>query len=298
MADPTEIVLSTGFLAAAGIFAGAMVIRESRMGKRVVETAEWGTDGGAEVVDPAPEGKWRVSVSIYEWRDLAGVGFIFVVFAGLILSSVSATRPADFKVEAGDLWMNIGFQFLMAGVISLLVIQRIGIVDWLGLRWRAWPAVVWIAPGAVLCMWLVFLVLQRFGYVEWMEALGVETVQDSVKMLQKERDPLLLGLMSFGAVVAAPLCEELVFRGYLYPVMKKFSGVWPAAVASALLFGCAHGSLTALLPLFLFGFLLVMIYERTGSLWAPISAHFAFNAVTVTYQMAIRLGWLPIESGT
>jgi hypothetical protein len=127
-----------------------------------------------------------------------------------------------------------------------------------------------------------------------MESLGVETVQDTVMLLQKSEDPLVLGLMAFAAVVAAPLCEEIVFRGYFYPVLKRFAGVWPAALCSALVFASAHGNLTAMLPLLIFGILLVWIYEKTGSLWAPIAVHFCFNGATVMVQLAARYYEIPI----
>jgi membrane protease YdiL (CAAX protease family) len=128
-----------------------------------------------------------------------------------------------------------------------------------------------------------------------MESLGVETVQDTVKLLQESDDPLVLALMVFTAVIVAPVCEEVVFRGYLYPVLKKFGGIAVATLCSALIFAAAHGSVTALLPLFLFGALLVFLYEKTGSLWAPIAAHLCFNGATVVVQFAVRYSEIPIE---
>jgi len=40
--------------------------------------------------------------------------------------------------------------------------------------------------------------------------------------------------------------------------------------------------------LFLFGLVLVMLYEKTGSLWLPVASHFLFNAATVAVQLAAR----------
>jgi membrane protease YdiL (CAAX protease family) len=179
--------------------------------------------------------------------------------------------------------------------VLAFVVRRVSPVEWLGLRWRAWPWVLVIAPCAVLAMWAVFGGLHYSGYVEWMESLGVETVQDTVRLLQDSEDPLVLGLMAGAAVLAAPLCEEIVFRGYFYPVLKRFAGAWPAAIASSLVFACAHGNLTAALPLFLFGALLVLLYEKTGSLWAPIAVHFCFNGATVVVQFASRVLGIPID---
>lgn len=42
--------------------------------------------------------------------------------------------------------------------------------------------------------------------------------------------------------ISAGICEELVFRGYLQQQFARFTGrVWIGVVASALVFGCAHG---------------------------------------------------------
>jgi membrane protease YdiL (CAAX protease family) len=101
--------------------------------------------------------------------------------------------------------------------------------------------------------------------------------------------------MAFAAVIAAPFCEEIVFRGYFYPVMKKFGGMSVATLSSSLVFASAHGSVTALLPLFIFGCVLVFLYEKTGSLWAPIAAHLCFNGATVLVQLVVRYYEIPIE---
>jgi membrane protease YdiL (CAAX protease family) len=164
------------------------------------------------------------------------------------------------------------------------------------LRWPAWRWVFLIAPSAVLSMWVFFGILQGSGFMEWMESLGVEAVQDSVKLLQTSTDPAIIGLMVFAAVVAAPLCEEIVFRGYFYPTAKKFVGPWAAGICSALVFAAAHGSLAALLPLFVFGCVLVFIYEKTGSLWAPVAVHFCFNGATVLIQMIARYYNLSLDA--
>jgi hypothetical protein len=236
----------------------------------------------------------RVPVWFYRPLDLAGVAIVFAVFSGLVMTSLR-TKAAVPALDHGALLVNIGFQFLMAGLVVVMAARRVDLICWLGLRWQGWPWVLLIAPGAVAFMWLVFGGMQFSGYVKWMESLGVETVQDTVKLLQESEDPLMIGLLAFAAVIAAPLCEEIVFRGYFYPVLKKFAGAWPAAICSAMVFAAAHGSLTALLPLFIFGGVLVFLYEKTGSLWAPIAAHFCFNGATVLVQLVVRYYEIPIN---
>lgn len=290
--DPTTLVISAAFVVAALIFPVAAVFGALR---RVPQSAESDPLEPPRVLPPPlPFGK--VSVGPYQPLDLLPVALIFAAFSLLVVSSLSAPASPDRELAVSDLVMNIGFQIFIAGMVLVYMTRRTTTADWLGLRWPAWPKVFFIAPASVFGMWLIFGVLQACGYMQWMESLGVETVQESVKLLQTTEDPTVLWLMALAAVLVAPLCEELLFRGYLYPVAKKYTGPWLAACSSALFFAAAHGNLSALLPLFLFGLLLVWIYEKTGSLWAPIAVHFCFNSATVIVQMAARHFNIPLDA--
>lgn len=290
--DPTSLVISAAFVVAALIFPVVAVIGALR---RVPQSAESDPFEPSRVLPPPlPFGK--VSVVHYQPLDLLPVALIFSAFSLLVVSSLSAPASPERELAASDLVMNIGFQIFIAGTVLVYMMRRTTAADWLGLRWPAWPKVFFIAPASVMGMWQIFGVLQACGYMQWMESLGAETMQESVKLLQTTEDPAVLWLMALAAVLVAPLCEELLFRGYLYPVAKKFTGPWLAACSSALFFAAAHGNLSAMLPLFLFGLLLVWIYEKTGSLWAPIAVHFCFNGATVTVQMAARYFNIPLDA--
>lgn len=302
MGDPTELVLTYCFAAAFGLAAFSIAFRSVVAGRRVDPVSLEEANGESPYESPRTAGLppalpvGKVPVEIYRVVDLLGVGFVFAVFAGLILTSVQAAKDTVPVLNPAALLLNIGFQFFIAGIVAVFVVPRVGLVRWLGLRWPGWPWVLLIAPGAVFGMWMIFGGLQISGYVEWMESLGVETVQDTVKLLQESKDPLVLVLMAVAAVIAAPVCEEIVFRGYFYPVLKRFGGMWPAAICSALVFASAHGSLTALLPLFIFGGVLVFVYEKTGSIWAPMAVHCCFNGATVAVQILARYYDLPLEA--
>ena len=279
--DLTHLVISAAFVVAGMIFALAASIGGLRRLSRISDTSQ-----GRELPPPLPFGKVRVG--LYGSLDLLPLILIFSAFSWLVVSSLQASASADRELAVSDLVVNIAFQIFIAAMVMIYMARRTAIADWLGLRWSAWPKMFLVGPASVIGMWLVFGVLEASGYMRWMQSLGAETVQESVKLLRTTEDPAVLGLMGFAAVVVAPLCEELLFRGYLYPVAKKFTGPWLAACSSGLFFAAAHGNLTALLPLFLFGLLLVWIYEKTGSLWAPIAVHFCFNSATVIVQILDR----------
>jgi uncharacterized protein len=85
---------------------------------------------------------------------------------------------------------------------------------------------------------------------------------------------LLLAL----AVVAAPIAEEFLFRGWVYTSLRFHWGLWPALLASSALFAFAHYEGTHLYALAVFpiGLALGAIRERSGSIKLSIAYH-AFN---------------------
>ena len=84
--------------------------------------------------------------------------------------------------------------------------------------------------------------------------------------------------------IVAPICEELLFRGFIFRTLSNWRGPWPAALATGALFGLVHG-LSApavdLLPLALLGVVLCLLYQWTGSLYPCIAVHMINNAIAL-----------------
>jgi membrane protease YdiL (CAAX protease family) len=96
-----------------------------------------------------------------------------------------------------------------------------------------------------------------------------------------------LGVLAVCALttVIAPICEELLFRGFIFRSLSNWSGPWPAAAMTGILFGLLHG-LSApavdLAPLALLGFLLCAVYHWSGSLYPCIALHAINNALALS----------------
>ena len=177
---------------------------------------------------------------------------------------------------------------MMAALVPLLLFWRANVVEFLGLRWVEWRWVFLIAPVFVLGM---FAVNATFYVTGWhqrvMEVFG-GGAQEMVKMMRETGDVKMIAASVFAAVVVAPIAEELIFRGYIYPVVKRFSERWFAALFSAMLFGVIHFNLVSFPVLVVMGVVLVMLYERTGSIWPPIACHALFNAVSMVFILLSR----------
>jgi membrane protease YdiL (CAAX protease family) len=87
----------------------------------------------------------------------------------------------------------------------------------------------------------------------------------------------LLPLIGIGVVLTAPISEEIFFRGFIYGAFRKRLSVLPAALFSGALFSCAHLDPGLFIPFALVGAVLANTYERSGTLYAPITVHFLFN---------------------
>ena len=106
-----------------------------------------------------------------------------------------------------------------------------------------------------------------------------ENLQEIVQTLMTNDDISLKIAIALSAIIFAPLIEEVIFRGYLYPVIKRFSHPIFSCVITSLLFAVIHSNLEGLMPLFLLAIVLTIFYEISKSIWVPILMHACFNGV-------------------
>lgn len=83
------------------------------------------------------------------------------------------------------------------------------------------------------------------------------------------------------AAIAAPIVEELLFRGLIYKRLRyHLSSTW-CILISAAVFGLIHGNIVQFVYAFLVGTLLAYVYEKFKTIWAPILIHGMANLSSV-----------------
>ncbi len=132
----------------------------------------------------------------------------------------------------------------------------------------------------LLLMLIPGLIMDNLKISEWIsEVTGAPLLQDVVTSIQD--GPFAIQLITMAmAIFVAPITEEIFFRGFVYNILKKWSGAAPAAIASSFLFGIVHTSLPQLIPLTIFALIQCWAYEKARSLWLPIVLHMLFNATS------------------
>lgn len=118
---------------------------------------------------------------------------------------------------------------------------------------------------------LAIKTMRHFG-AEPTEQLALTALRNSGTIPQF----IALGIVT---VLLAPIAEELLFRGVLYPAVKQRGYPRAALWGTSALFAAIHFNVAIFVPLLLLAVLLVWLYEKTDNLLAPIAAHVAFNAI-------------------
>ncbi len=87
--------------------------------------------------------------------------------------------------------------------------------------------------------------------------------------------------------IAAPLREELLFRGIIFERLRCVLPFFWAAAGSAAFFGLIHGNLLQGIYAFLMGLILAWLYEKKGRLLEPVIFHSTANLTSLLIQEVI-----------
>jgi len=129
---------------------------------------------------------------------------------------------------------------------------------------------------------------------------GMEELEKALRALEASAAQVtetVLSTNSIGGLFINVFCialipalgEEFLFRGIIQQIFAKWSknphlGIWLAAA----LFSALHMQFYGFVPRFLLGGMLGYLFWFSGSIWVPIAAHFANNAIAIILTYAIQ----------
>jgi uncharacterized protein len=218
---------------------------------------------------------WMAPAALVGGLVLSVIGSLIIDLpaAALGVDITSSHTPAGLVI-ADTIVQDIGFV-----LIAVLLARTGGRVarSWqFGLRpprlRRLWTVLL---PIALLLLFVIFSVI-------WAGLLQESTKEKLLEQLGANEGTTLLLLSAALTCVVAPVCEEFLFRGFIFTALRNWKGTWPAAIITGLLFGGVHvGSapLVDLVPLAFLGFGLCLLYRITGSLYPCIAAHSLNNSI-------------------
>jgi membrane protease YdiL (CAAX protease family) len=125
-------------------------------------------------------------------------------------------------------------------------------------------------------MVLAFLAGQSLAL--WLYALGGSAEFDESTRARHDAGPVVVLVL---ALVAAPLAEEVIFRGLLYPLLRRRAGIVASALITAAVFAAMHGNMVQFASSLPLAVLLALVYERVRAVWPCVLIHLGFNVAAV-----------------
>jgi len=233
-------------------------------------------------VRPAPdEPAFRPGVALGAWL----AAFVFSNVGAVVLLNVLGYGGTD--SDTWPIWLIGVLQIpLWIGLIGALVLvsRRLGTGNFrrdYGLRFL--PIDVIGIPIGVLTQ-LVFVQVLYWA----LPFIDRDEVSESAESLTSRAEGWGVVLLTLLVVVAAPVVEELFFRGLVLRSIQARYSDWLAVVGSAVLFALVHFQPVQLPALILFGVVVGYLALRTKRLGMSIFAHAGFNATTIVYLLASR----------
>ena len=185
-----------------------------------------------------------------------------------------------------------GFGTVLLGTLSFQGVAWVLIYFFLRLHQAHWREVFGLhksqlARGLRLALLTVLLVLPIAWCLQQISVVVLEKIgfppepETAVTLLTGAKSWWTRVYLGAFAVVIAPVAEEFIFRGVLYPFVKQLGYPRCAWIGVNLLFALIHMDTAAIVPLFVLALALTWLYERTDNLLAPIAAHSLFNAANL-----------------
>jgi membrane protease YdiL (CAAX protease family) len=132
-------------------------------------------------------------------------------------------------------------------------------------------ACIFLPVGNAL-QWASYRVMENYLSAKPQEQEAVQTLRVAVSWVERAT----LGGVT---ILVAPVAEEVLFRGIIYPWIKQAGFPRLALWITSIVFAAIHSNLMIFLPLLLLALALTVLYEKTNNLLAPIIAHALFNGM-------------------
>jgi uncharacterized protein len=244
----------------------------------LVERETWETAGDMEAnLTAAGVERPRDRFPYANWGPLfALLGVPLALVTGVVLGIpglLFGVDPDGSLTTAGTIIGQFGAELGFLLVPAVIAAQRGAktlpdVLARLGVRRFDFSALKWM--GAAFLAYFAFAVLY-----------GLLITEPKQEDIATTLGPLPFQILLI--VIAAPICEEVCFRGMLFGGLRERLSTIAAALVSATVFGALHApeGITVVLPLIAFGFVLALLYEKTGSIVPGILLHVLNNSIAL-----------------
>ncbi|GAC1567417.1 MAG: hypothetical protein NVS3B14_13410 [Ktedonobacteraceae bacterium] len=160
------------------------------------------------------------------------------------------------------------------------------VFDALGFRKTSLRNAAFLIVGLMLA---IFAINFLYSAVITTFHLNLQT-NDQVLLAHSKQEPLTTYATLFAAVFIAPFCEEIFFRGFVFPGLRRGMPVGAAIMVSSLLFAIAHADPGSFPVLLIIGLALAFVRWRTASIWPGMFLHMLNNGIGAVSILLVMWG--------
>ena len=221
---------------------------------------------------------------IVTWLIIASswICTLLIIFSGFFV--------ADF-LELFGLSEDVSWEIMGTLVYIAVLAMTVGYISWEGDLSRTLQMfkIGSFRIGLILLIGLPFvitvidIVATNFYDILYIMLFGTPSVPEIVYYVDDSEYDLILVLSFVSMVIAAPIVEEILFRGYILDAIRKIHGDTVAVLGSAGLFGLLHLEPYVIGMASLGGVIYGWVRIKTGSLWPSIVSHMVWNFLVFLY---------------
>ncbi|MDQ3159182.1 MAG: CPBP family intramembrane metalloprotease [bacterium] len=234
-----------------------------------------------------------LSLFLFPFSQLVVGGFATVFLAAITTLFTGGTFDDALNGESGTLLtfatLVFAYAFLLFAIKGLVKLRNYKLSD-IGLKKPTIEDIGWGVLGYIGFV-IIFLIVSFI--MTLIPFIDTDQVQEITKMDSSSVGAMIA--LFLGLVIAAPLVEELMFRGFLYTGLRTKWRFLPALIVTSLYFGIVHIELSpdanwaAVIATTILSVVLVTLREKTGSLTAPIIVHGLNNFVAFIFVFALQI---------
>jgi membrane protease YdiL (CAAX protease family) len=223
---------------------------------------------------------------------LNDVGILVLALAGLclflfgysfVLRWFGLKISSDYAMGVSALMEALLFQIVaLATIVSIMMAKKISWREAFGVESANLGRNIRMGVFLYVAMMPVFVSLS-VTYVLLLKHFGIEIERQEILviLLSPGLPVWIQACLAMLAIFAAPVVEELTFRGIMFPALARRMPAMLAICITSLVFASLHFEVQLIGPLFVIAVAFALGYLYSGSIIVPMVMHLLFNSVTL-----------------
>ncbi|WP_071516843.1 type II CAAX endopeptidase family protein [Geitlerinema sp. PCC 9228] len=263
-----------GFVAGSGVLLFLGWQRLFRSEKAVLKTPD---SAGWEV-----PWNWEIPLQVFVVGFFLVSQLVIPLFLPLLfqLSGVPINNLTDLNETLRAVYILLNYVALAAGGLGVLYfsVRQFAPLPSGWFRFQPERNWFWWGFGGYLAAVPLVILVSLINQQIWEGRGGSNPL---IRIALESNNVTALAIFFITASIAAPIYEEIMFRGFLLPSLTRYTNTRNAIFLSSALFAISHSNLSEVLPLATLGVILGFVYARSRNLLSSILLHSLWNSGTL-----------------